>query len=352
MSKYSFKNSQEFTQAIVAHFYADIEKAISNNTYSDLGPYNPERHIVALNAFIQNQNAFFRAWTLLEDEASQVLYIDLIRFHLAGYRHVRLPTNNEGHWKTIARNSEFPAGESQFKYESRLGPPQHCEFEFQGASLKIDGYAGALVWPFLFRQYFFERGDVRIRPERGDYLVDGGTCMGETSIAFAHAVGSDGWVYGFDPLPQHAEICRYNFIQNKQLAHFKFFEQGLSDQLFEPAQKPAFSTIVKPDFSLRQEGESVPLTTLDQLVENGEIKRVDFLKLDIEGSEPQALRGAACTLRQFKPKLAISIYHDFNHFHEIISLLKEMDLGYCFYIDHYTIYTAETVLYAKADAEV
>jgi hypothetical protein len=53
----------------------------------------------------------------------------------------------------------------------------------------------------------------------------------------------------------------------------------------------------------------VPVTTIDKLVAQLGLPRVDFIKMDIEGSELQALAGAPQTIARFIPKLAIASYH-------------------------------------------
>jgi len=53
----------------------------------------------------------------------------------------------------------------------------------------------------------------------------------------------------------------------------------------------------------------VPLTRIDDEVEKLGLPRVDFIKMDIEGAEREALAGAAGTLRRFKPTLALDSYH-------------------------------------------
>lgn len=50
--------------------------------------------------------------------------------------------------------------------------------------------------------------------------------------------------------------------------------------------------------------------TLDQLLSANPPQRVDFLKIDVEGREPEVLLGAEQTLRTFRPKLAVAVYHD------------------------------------------
>ena len=53
-------------------------------------------------------------------------------------------------------------------------------------------------------------------------------------------------------------------------------------------------------------------------------------------------------LRQFRPKLAITVYHDFKDFWEIPQFLDRLGLGYRFYLRHFTIHAEETVLFAVA----
>jgi FkbM family methyltransferase len=56
-------------------------------------------------------------------------------------------------------------------------------------------------------------------------------------------------------------------------------------------------------------GPAVPLTTIDKIVAELRLARVDFIKMDIEGAEPNALSGAAATLRSFRPRMALAAYH-------------------------------------------
>jgi len=79
-------------------------------------------------------------------------------------------------------------------------------------------------------------------------------------------------------------------------------------------------------------------------------ERIDLIKLDIEGSELGALRGAEKSLRRWRPKLAISLYHRPEDFFAIPLWLKSLDCGYRFYLDHYSIHHEETVLYGTSDA--
>lgn len=71
-----------------------------------------------------------------------------------------------------------------------------------------------------------------------------------------------------------------------------------------------------------------------------------FIKMDIEGAELGALRGARNLIAQNRPDLAICVYHAVNHIWDIPLLLDRWGLGYQFYLRSYAGYTTETVLYA------
>jgi hypothetical protein len=94
------------------------------------------------------------------------------------------------------------------------------------------------------------------------------------------------------------------------------------------------------------EQNQVKSISIDDFVTQNNLPKVDFIKLDIEGSECWALRGAINTIRKFKPQLAITIYHGKSDFIDVPVLLKELDLGYEFHLNHFTIYQEETVLFA------
>ena len=75
-------------------------------------------------------------------------------------------------------------------------------------------------------------------------------------------------------------------------------------------------------------------------------EEVTFIKMDLEGSELRALMGAERIIRQYKPKLAISLYHKPEDIWELPLYILSLNSEYIFFIDHYSVATAETVLYA------
>lgn len=75
-------------------------------------------------------------------------------------------------------------------------------------------------------------------------------------------------------------------------------------------------------------------------------ERVTFIKMDIEGSELAALKGASNIIKSQKPKLAICIYHSPQDMLNIPIYIKSLVPEYKIYIRHYTDMMLETVCYA------
>ena len=83
----------------------------------------------------------------------------------------------------------------------------------------------------------------------------------------------------------------------------------------------------------------------------GDVERVDLIKMDIEGHELSALRGAEQTLRRFRPRLAISLYHNWDDYFQIPLHLDRLGLGYRFYLENYTISDGETIMYGTTEPQ-
>ena len=71
-----------------------------------------------------------------------------------------------------------------------------------------------------------------------------------------------------------------------------------------------------------------------------------FIKLDVEGAELEALKGAAGTIRRNRPKLAICMYHKPGDLFEIPLFIKSLAPEYRFYLRQHQPVSCELVLYA------
>ncbi|MDR0735674.1 MAG: FkbM family methyltransferase [Zoogloeaceae bacterium] len=89
--------------------------------------------------------------------------------------------------------------------------------------------------------------------------------------------------------------------------------------------------------------QHVQCVTLDEVLPSF---APNLIKMDIEGAELEALRGAYRLISRHRPGLAISVYHTPGHLWQIPLLLHDWNLGYRFYLRGHAHNSFELVLYA------
>lgn len=177
--------------------------------------------------------------------------------------------------------------------------------------------------------------------ERGDVLCEGGVENGVTTIEFANSLRGTGRVIAFEPIK---EFCQKMGPAINQHPTIELVAKGLSSE-----SGISHFEIKGGGSRVRTEGgdHTVPceMTTLDEYLSGS---RCDMIKMDIEGAELPALRGALKTLERWRPKLAICVYHfPTTQFLEIINFVRALNLGYELYLGHHGPLWYETVLYAR-----
>ena len=95
----------------------------------------------------------------------------------------------------------------------------------------------------------------------------------------------------------------------------------------------------------KKTGRTIETITIDTFSNHRNLEKVDFIKMDIEGSEIPALIGATHTIKQHKPKLAISAYHKWDDLLLIPQLIHNIREDYKYYLDCTTGFGGEAVLF-------
>ncbi len=146
---------------------------------------------------------------------------------------------------------------------------------------------------------------------KGDVVLDCGAHVG-VFVRAALSAGAD-LVVAIEPAPENLECLRRNVQRDIEVGKVIVCPKGVWNKedtltLHLPPANSAGNSLVG---GTRQGGKdvSVPLTTIDNLTAALQLKRVDFIKMDIEGAEVPALFGADNVLRRFRPRLAIASYH-------------------------------------------
>ena len=153
-----------------------------------------------------------------------------------------------------------------------------------------------------------------IRP--GDVVVDAGANIGYISALLARWVGSSGRVHSIEPIPATYAVLQ-KAMKAMRLDQVQCHACGVSDRSGQALMEiPAYSDGVENFYESRivspgtcpSNGipETVQLRTLDQVV-GRDADRVTFIKMDVEGHEEPALRGAGYVLEQARPALLIEI---------------------------------------------
>lgn len=155
----------------------------------------------------------------------------------------------------------------------------------------------------------YDGDEVAVRP--GDVVLDCGANVG----VFTRTALSRGarLVVSIEPAPDTVECLRRNFEREISEGRVMVVPKGVWDHpdVLELALGDAGDT-TGDSFVLGKNQKNkvkVPLTTIDLLAAELKLPRVDFIKMDIEGAEKQALRGAAQTIRRNAPRMAIASEH-------------------------------------------
>lgn len=214
-----------------------------------------------------------------------------------------------------------------------------------GYDLKVLCFPLSVMIDFSEEQYKYRN---KVLAEEGDFVLDCGACFGDTSLYFANKVGLSGKVFAFEFLKENLEILEMNIELNPK---YKDVISVVSKPISDVSGKEMFVIPHGPATKIVSEkiegAETIKTTTIDDFVHDNQVEKVDFIKMDIEGCELEALKGASATISNFKPKLAICIYHKPKDAWTIPQYIKSLVPEYNLYLDNYTINNEEFVLYAK-----
>jgi FkbM family methyltransferase len=138
--------------------------------------------------------------------------------------------------------------------------------------------------------------------QRGDIVLDCGADIGTfTRTALGRGASL---VVAIEPSPEKEPCLRRNFQREIASGRVIVVAKGVWNQ--EGSLKLYGDSVVEKRSS---EGVDVPLTTIDRLVAELKLPRVDFIKMDIEGAEKQALAGGRDTIQKYRPRLSIATEH-------------------------------------------
>ncbi len=168
--------------------------------------------------------------------------------------------------------------------------------------------------------------------QEDEVFLDCGSLDFYTSTDFISRCDSVKKIYAFEP------------IASDELKEHIGKYPGLDIQLVEAAVWHEERHIEFNGQTVGRPGSLVKTVRIDDVIDPNE--KVTFIKMDIEGAEQNALKGAARTIARHKPKLALSIYHKPDDMVEIPLFIKSLVPEYKLYVRQYSGTWYETILYA------
>lgn len=206
----------------------------------------------------------------------------------------------------------------------------------------------ATINNYLFHRLFrYESPKDAYFPEEwrfgeNEIFIDGGLYIGDTTQEFIRRVnGKYSRIVGFDIDEKNLAVARETL---KSSSRVEIVPKGLWNC---SARMNAELGIMAGSNVKENARDQVELVSLDAFFADVPVKDYPtFIKLDVEGSEKEALLGAEKIIREAAPKLAVCVYHKPEDIYAVPELIRKLNPKYKFFMRHYAPYIWDTVLYA------
>lgn len=183
-----------------------------------------------------------------------------------------------------------------------------------------------LVWAEVFLPYppnghAYEHGPCRIA--RGSWVIDAGACEG---FFVSYALRRGARVLAVEPVPRLAYCLEKTFEPEVKKGNVTIVNALLGAAV----ARGWINVVASPIGAQRstEQGEPVRAATIDALLDASMMPEVDFIKMDVEGSELSALSGARMTLVRQQPTLSVAVYHDASDERRLGHLLMTSGVEY------------------------
>jgi FkbM family methyltransferase len=210
----------------------------------------------------------------------------------------------------------------------------------------------------LFRRGSIEKHLYLSIVQRGDVVIDIGANVGYFTTLFSDLAGNHGEVHAFEPVPSTfnlltENIQRFPAHKNVYLNRVALGDKHQRTTILLPRGDHGQASLAEhSDGSWKHADDEIAsieieMMRLDQYAEH--LRRVDFVKCDVEGAELLVLRGAESTLRRCRPKICLEIDNRWLQSFgwttiDVLSYLREIGYSYFYEIDSPLIaLTADTV---------
>jgi len=330
----------------------DIVERVASRARFSHRHFDPHVSAARLRRILELSDGLEATFAALGDEDSRRAMLDVLKLRILGPHHAPLRITPDGYRQRQtyadrqlrAQRATFEVSDPYFSPLSLYRVPVDGDGVVSLHSHSVD-----VVSVFLLEQYSYRHGAHNVAAQPGDVVLDVGGCWGDTALYFARLVGPKGKVFTFEFDPENLEILRTNLALNPELAgRIEVVEHALwsrTGDALEFVPLGRMTAVRRPDdraaASLR-----VDTVTLDDFLEQKQVERVDFIKMDVEGAELDVIAGAQETISRMAPKLGIAAYHRDDDLVRIPEAIGAANPGYRVYLDSFSPAEDETILFA------
>lgn len=174
---------------------------------------------------------------------------------------------------------------------------------------------GEVFYPFNF--HYYESFGTGV--SKDDVVVDCGAAEGAFTIKVKDECKH---IYAIEPLPMYIDSLRKSFSKCKNVEILPCGVSGKKGTAWLTNQDVC-SRLSK----FKSNSFKVKLTTIDELFYKQNIP-ITYLKIDVEGSDLNVLKGALKSIKKYKPKISVATYHNANHARKMAALIKGVNSKY------------------------
>lgn len=198
-------------------------------------------------------------------------------------------------------------------------------FEYKDYLLPINNFGASI----LYYEHGIEMVE-NLEIIKNKCILDVGGFIGDSVLVLSKIPCKH--IYTFEAIPDNFKLMEQTFALN-ETKNVTIENVAIGSQKGELSLSVNFgcSTSVESDQKSSDTIITVPMISLDEYVQENNIE-VGLIKVDIEGAEPEFLKGAENTICQQKPIILLSIYHNAHDFFELKPLIESWGLGYNFKI--------------------
>jgi FkbM family methyltransferase len=155
-------------------------------------------------------------------------------------------------------------------------------------------------------------GDGERRVRKGDVVLDCGANIG-TFTREALGAGAS-LVVAIEPSARNVEALRRSFAteigQGKVIVYPKGVwhrEEELKFFVYDNSALDSFVMPARPEEKAKPKEVRLPVDSIDRIVAELKLERIDFIKMDVEGAERHAVTGAQATIAKFHPRMSLAM---------------------------------------------